>query len=143
MVKDYDIALRGHHLMLLHRLYFLDGENTIRLSMRKKKYSKEFINFIISFLKEITEPDSQIKISSGTLDDICRRCNQKNKARKGCYSNGNDFKVIMNVGLRENEIYSSEYILEKLKEAAGESSLFFLFHTKFQMIFLLIMSMSC
>lgn len=112
MKKDYDITLRGHHLILLFNLYVSKDENGIRENMLILKYSKRHTEHTINILKKITESDIRIKIVDA-LDDICRKCRRKRKCANNVFMS--DVSISADANLRINEIYDSKHILETLE----------------------------
>ena len=112
MKKDYDILLRGHHLRLLYRFYVVVEKSFIRMNMICELYGEKHTNHVINTLERIiNSPELKIKIVAGISDEICKNCLRKEPI---CHTVTADLGAIAESGLRVGEVYTSQYILERL-----------------------------
>ena len=116
MRKNFDIALRGHHLMALYIYLFWGGPGKI-LDLMAIKYGYGFKHALYAMkkFKAIYRSNLRIKIID-TLDDMCGVC--KFKSNKECKSQKKairDTKIAQYIGLQIGNIYTSQQIIRKLR----------------------------
>ncbi len=112
MFKEYDIILRGHHLVMLYHYCFLGGESYVRENMLSEGYGEEHTEHVVEIFRRIKKSDKLKIIIVDMPDDICEKCRRK---KVKCYSALDDLSVITYVGLRVCKVYTSKYILKKLE----------------------------
>ena len=123
MKKDYQVALRGHHLRLLYTFHFYqNGGDWIRTSLTVN-YSKRHAENTLKTLRKITNSNIKVKIVE-TIDDICKTCKKKKKKEcrqfipYGISATCDDRGTAHYYGFKINrkKPYTAQYILRRLKE---------------------------
>jgi hypothetical protein len=115
MKKAYNVVLRGHHLMVLYIFLFLGGEAKLwELMYFRYSYGEKHTQHTIKILRKIKRSNTKIKIID-TLDDICGECEQERPECKSLKKAKRDARIAEYVGLKFGRIYTSRYIIRKLK----------------------------
>lgn len=116
MRKNFDIALRGHHLMLLYMYCFWGGPSKVwMLIALHYGYGVEHAGDIVRKLEKIWQSYARIKIIDN-LDDVCSTCKIKKADCDSRKKAERDAKIAEYVGLKVGMVYSARYILRKLKK---------------------------
>lgn len=120
MKKDYDVALRGHHLRLLNSFYFF-GNKGIIWNVTATEHGKKHADNTIKTLERIASSNIRVKIID-TIDDICKTCNEK-RTRKckefipyGISAAASDRETVHCYKLKLNRVYTSIFLLKRLKK---------------------------
>jgi len=124
--KDYNIILRGHHLLSFHA-YLISGETETRACLIKD-HSNEVVDKVIKTFRKIVNSNIRIKIID-SVDGICRSCDTRTKECKQeipfrICAVSEDRKIASKYGLKINKSYSSKYILRKITQKEWQEIIF-------------------
>lgn len=120
MKKNYDVALRGHHLRLVYSFYFL-GNKGIIWNVANTEHGKKHADNAIETLERIASSNVRVKIID-TIDDICETCKEKRTKKckefipYGESAAASDRGAIYLYKLRCNRPYTSKFLLKRLKK---------------------------
>lgn len=115
MKKDYSVALRGHHLMLLYIFLFSGGAARIwEFLFFRYGYGEKHAQHAVRVLKKIKRSNTKTKITD-VLDAICEKCKLEKPKCRNPKKTGKDVAIAKYVGLKIGNIYTSKYIIRKLK----------------------------
>ena len=127
--KTYDIAIRGHHLDLIWKLFFsrqtFGGvyfgilRNLIIQDLEFKLGAHGSKKVLETLDKIKSKQNIRVKITSSINDFICAKCSQKNSSYCAIVlpeKDDDDFITAKFYELQVSKIYSSKYIIKKLKE---------------------------
>lgn len=116
MKKDHDIALRGHHLLLLHGAFGFWRRIILRLDMLRDGYGIRHVIYTINVLKKITKFDIRVKMVDNLDDDICKICRKRNSECTKDAAGEIEAVMIQGLGFKVGKIYSSKYLCKKIRE---------------------------
>ena len=115
--KDYDVALRGHHIEFLH-VSLLGAEAKEKIDFHG--YGEKFIQNYIKVLKKISSSNLRVKIVD-TLDNICSHCDvQRDRKCDNAAAVLYDKDQAQEYGLEINKIYTSRQILEQINKTSSK-----------------------
>jgi len=114
--KDHDIALRGHHLLLLYGAFGFWRRIILRLDMLRDGYGIRHVIYTINVLKKITKFDIRVKMVDNLDDDICKICRKRNSECTKDAAGEIEAVMIQGLGFKVGKIYSSKYLCKKIRE---------------------------
>lgn len=116
MRKKFDVALRGHHLMLLYMFCFWGGPSKVwSLMALYYGYGVKHAEDVLKGLEKILRPNTRIKITDN-LDDVCSTCRIKKVDCNSRKKAERDTRIAEYAGLEVGRVYSVRQILRKLKK---------------------------